>query len=140
MLAVADRAGGEWPEKARQAAIAVSKVVGAADASNGVRLLADVRDIFSGKDNKDDFGNVLFQCPRIASSELVNLLGDMNDRPWAEWKNGKPLTETGLARLLRPFGVVPQQKQIDGIRFRGYFRADFEDAWERYILPPLLDS
>jgi hypothetical protein len=64
---------------------------------------------------------------------LVSLLGEMKDRPWPEWKNGKPLTETGLARLLRPFGVVSKQEQIDGVRFRGYLRTDFDDAWERYL-------
>jgi hypothetical protein len=57
----------------------------------------------------------------------------MPDRPWPELKNGKPLTETRLARLLSNYKVVPKRLMIDGVRFSGYFRADFEDAWERYL-------
>jgi hypothetical protein len=131
MFAIADLAGGEWPEKARRAAAAVSKVNDVASATT--LLLSDIREIFRAKDDKDDFGNVLVHCLRVASTELVRLLGEMNDRPWPEWKNGKPMTEAGLARLLKTFGIVPKQKQIGGERFSGYFRADFDDDWERYL-------
>jgi hypothetical protein len=133
MLGVADRIGGEWPRQARQAAGAISKV--GEVASIGAQLLADIREIFCGQDQREHFGNVLFLCHRVASTELISLLGQMKDRPWPEWKNGKPLTEAGLARLLKQYGVVPLQKQIDGERFNGYFRADFEDDWERYLPP-----
>jgi hypothetical protein len=131
MLAIADLAGGAWPKAARDAAIALSEVTEAA--SIGTQLLSDLRIIFQDKDAVDSCGNVLFACPRVASSELTSLLVETKSRPWAEWKNGKPLTEAGLARLLKPFGVVSQQKMIDGVRFSGYFRADFADAWERYL-------
>ena len=40
LLAIADIAGGEWPEKARQAALAVDKVLDAGDVSVSVRLFA----------------------------------------------------------------------------------------------------
>ena len=44
LLAIADLAGGEWPEQAREAA---QRLSGAADtASIGTRLLADIRAAF----------------------------------------------------------------------------------------------
>ena len=44
LLAIADFAGGEWPTRARKAAIKLSKVADAA--STGARLLADIKAIF----------------------------------------------------------------------------------------------
>jgi Protein of unknown function (DUF3631) len=131
MFAVADLAGSEWPVRTRQVAIAISKVGEAT--SFTTQLLSDIREVFRAKDNFDRDGNVIFACERVASTELVSLLVDMQDRPWPELRNGKPLTETRLARLLSNYKVVPKRPMIDGVRFSGYFRADFEDAWERYL-------
>src|SRR5262249_46847539 len=42
-----------------------------------------------------------------------------------------------LARLLKPYGVKPATIKVPaGSTAKGYHRADFEGAWERY-LPPL---
>src|SRR5205823_6355975 len=49
LLALADLAGGEWPERARQAAVRLNAERQAADPSLGVRLLADIKAIFTGK-------------------------------------------------------------------------------------------
>jgi putative DNA primase/helicase len=122
MLAIADLAGGEWPERARQAAISVSNVVGAADASTGARLLADIKGIFEEKG-----------VDRLPSSELVIALGAMEDRPWIEWKGEKPITANQLARLLRPFGVVPDSIRVGNSTPKGYYLAHFQDAFERYL-------
>jgi hypothetical protein len=131
IFAIADLARGEWPGRARQVAATLSKVGEAASLTT--QLLADIRGIFRAKDDGDRDGDVTFACERIGSVELVNLLGAMQDRPWQELSNGKPLTETRLARLLSNYKVVPRRAMIDGVRFSGYFRADFADAWERYL-------
>ncbi len=128
LLAIADLAGGDWPERAREAAKALTDTEGDDD-SIGVMLLADIRQIFEGKTED-----------RISSKELAEILGEMHDRPWSEWKSGravtKPITQNQLARLLNPFGITPK-----GVRFgqktpRGYYRDDFEDAFSRYLPPP----
>jgi hypothetical protein len=49
LLAIADLAGGEWPLRARGAALALSTGVARDDDSIGVRLLSDVRSIFGEK-------------------------------------------------------------------------------------------
>jgi len=128
LLAIADLAGGDWPERAREAAKALTDIEGDDD-SIGVMLLADIRQTFEGKTED-----------RISSKELAEVLGEMHDRPWSEWKSGravtKPITQNQLARLLNPFGITPK-----GVRFgqktpRGYYRDDFEDAFSRYLSPP----
>jgi hypothetical protein len=126
LLAIADRAGGEWPEKARQAAVTIAKVLDAGDASVSVRLISDIKAIFEER-----------HVDRIASSDLVTTLGAMEDRPWPEWKGGKPITANGLARVLKPFGIVPGTIRIgEGaapFTAKGYYLTHFQDAFERYL-------
>jgi hypothetical protein len=44
------------------------------------------------------------------------------------------MTGHALARLLRPFGIVPSGPTRFGDKVeRGYRRATFEDAWARYL-------
>jgi hypothetical protein len=120
LLAIADLAGGEWPEQARDAA---QKLSGAGDtASTGTRLLAAIRAAFD--EAKVDV---------LSSAHLVGKLTAEPDSEWAEWRSGKPITQNQLARLLRPFGIAPGQVWITADRqSRGYRRLAFADAWARY--------
>jgi putative DNA primase/helicase len=47
MFAIADLVGGDWPQQARQAAVAVSQAADIGDQSLGIQLLRDIRHIFS---------------------------------------------------------------------------------------------
>jgi hypothetical protein len=130
-FAIADLCSGteDWGDKARAAAV---KIESASDNRTiNVRLLADIRTILCPKDEK---GEALPLLERISSANLVTDLAANPDGPWAEWKNGKPITQAQLARLLKPFGITPQLIRLDGDAvMRGYLRAQFEDAWERYL-------
>ncbi len=123
LLALADAAGDEWPVRARIAAIALSSEI-EVELSVGVRLLADVRDVFAAHDH-------------LATVDLLAGLHDLDDAPWGEWY-GKPLTARGLAKLLEPFGAYPLKKRHKDSKdtFRGYFRSEFEDVWRRYLPAP----
>jgi putative DNA primase/helicase len=126
LLAIADYAGGEWPGKARKAAAKLSKV--ADIASTNALMLADIKAVFDGPEK----GIEPFE--RVSSAELAETLGNMKDRPWAEWKSGKPITQVQLARVLKDFGIYPENiKLSSGAVVRGYLRSQFEDAWERYL-------
>lgn len=123
LLVIADLAGGPWPLRARLAALALS-ADDDRDLSTGMRLLSDIRDIFTDK-----------QVQHLATAELLTALHDLEAAPWSEWY-GKPITAAGLAKLLAPYGLAPDQRRVDGEKVRGYFRATFEDAWQRYLPPP----
>ncbi len=57
----------------------------------------------------------------------------MLDRPWAEMsRTDKPITQLGLAGLLKPFGVRPKQVRFDAVTLKGY-RLDWFDRAFRYI-------
>ena len=121
MLAIADLAGGEWADQARQAATAIARG-GTSDMSIGIKLLADIKDIF-----------VITAVDRLPSLELVEALGEIEGHPWADWKDGK-LTQNALAHLLEPFGIRPGSIRLEDNRvLRGYQLSHFQDAFERYL-------
>ena len=128
LLAIADLAGGMWPDRARKAALALSGD-DADEQSIGALLLGDIAAIFREKAFAPD-GQ---WNGRVSSRVLADALVVMDGRPWAEWK-GKPITPHAIARLLRPFGIKPQdQLRIGQRNSSGYEAAAFEDAFNRYF-------
>jgi putative DNA primase/helicase len=125
LLAIADLAGGPWPDRARAVALAAVHARGDDDGSSRTRLLADIREAF------DTEG-----VDRLSSARLVALLVEREDRPWSEFRGGKALTANTLARLLKPFEVFPQSIRLDdGTTPKGYHRTRFDDAFARYLPP-----
>lgn len=126
LLAIADLAGGDWPGRARRALVELCTGEAAQDESIGSKLLADVRAIFAER-----------QADRIASKDLAEALGAMEDRPWAEWGRGaKPITPPQVARQLGRFGIAPRSIRLgDGATPKGYLRDDFCEALARYLAP-----
>ncbi|MEU0443435.1 DUF3631 domain-containing protein [Streptomyces sp. NPDC006186] len=132
LLAVADAAGGHWPERARAACVELIKAAGEGnEASLGVRLLTDLRDkVFCGAD-------------RMPTAAILEVLHGLDDAPWADLNDdGKPLTARGLSKLLSQY-VRPDNTPIRprGIRVgsgtpKGYYAEDLADAWARYCPPP----
>jgi len=126
LIAIADLAGGAWPERARRAALAVSGG-GDAEASRAVLLLSDLRDQFEEQAKE-----------QLPTSAILKSLKAMEDRPWPEWNRGAPLSAVSLARLLKPFGIAPRDIWLGELSksCKGYRRSDLEDAWSRYLRSP----
>jgi putative DNA primase/helicase len=119
LFAIADLAGGTWPQAAREAACLLSGE-GHDSTSINVELLADIQFAFGETDV-------------IRSADLVAKLTADPERPWAEWRHGKPLTRKQLGGLLRPFGIISETVSIPGLAdAKGYKRARFEEAWAAY--------
>jgi len=128
LLAVADAAGGDWPDRARVAAVALVADSLAGTPSLGVRLLADLRDVFKAD------GNVA-----ATTDALLTKLRGVEEGPWDDLR-GKPLDARGLARRLRPYEIKPKVLRVGDSTPRGYDPADFHDAWSRYLGPPAQGS
>jgi hypothetical protein len=117
---IADVAGGPWPEKARAAAAAIFKI---AETSPQVKMLADVRAIFRLKGDPE----------YIATADLLAELRKMDNRPWSNWG---PRSGCSLSLLLKQFEIQSRRVHpMAGVDFRSYFAKDFQDAWERYLVP-----
>ncbi len=44
----------------------------------------------------------------------------------------KPITQSGIAKLLKPFKIKPSTVRLGAETAKGYKREDFSDAWSRY--------
>ncbi len=95
--------------------------------SAGILLLGDMRQLLNNQ-NTD----------RISSKALADHLAEMEERPWPEWKNSKPITVRQIARLLARYAIKP--KTIKGINLgkdaKGYEKSDCQEAFDSYLSPP----
>lgn len=117
LLTIADLAGGHWPTSARASAahlVAEAAGTAATEVSEGIELLGDLRGALS-----------LLKSDRIPTASLLDLLRGIEDSRWKE----QDLTGHRLARLLKPYGIAPQRSNSQ----RHYMRAEFEDAFARYL-------
>ncbi len=130
LLAIADRCGGDWPGRGRAAAAALSGAAVSEDASNGVKLLGDVKRAFEGFDEDHE---TFEAAERLHTQDMLRRLHRLPEAPWATWLQGKPLTDRGLAGKLRTFGIRSKQVRIGETNRNGYESAWFEDAWARYL-------
>jgi hypothetical protein len=122
LVFIADAAGGSWPQRARQAAVALVAAGQDREASLGKRLLADLRTVFDGVD-------------KLPTKSILHRLIEIEESPWGDIR-GKPLDERGLAHRLRQYSIRSGNIQIGDARPKGYRREDFVDAWTRYLPTP----
>jgi hypothetical protein len=121
LLAIADLAGGDWPERARAAAIALSGGAARDDDSLTARLLADIYAVFQSGAGE-----------RLRTAELIEHLSEIEESPWGDW-HGKPITAHALSKLLRPHRIKTMSVKVDGEAARGYKREQFADAFHRVL-------
>jgi hypothetical protein len=122
LIAIAEVLGGDWPRKAREAATALSGETQTDADSTRALLLEDIQTLFKER-----------AVDRLKSADITGYLGNLEHRPWPEWKAGKPMTQAQLARQLAHFGIVPIEMRIDGRKERGYIKTLFDDAFARYV-------
>jgi len=116
LLAIADAAGGVWPQMAKRALVELCSEAQGSDDSIGRLLLADIRQVFESQ-----------IVDRLPSAKLATALAEIETSPWGEWSHGKPLTAPRLARLLKPFEVFPECIRVGGTILRGYLVEQFQD-------------
>jgi hypothetical protein len=118
LVAIADLAGGKWPELARTSLISLCVEAQDGDDSVGHVLLSDIRSVFDMKVVTD-----------ISSSELAKALAEIETSPWGEWNQGKPISPNKVAKLLKPYTISPKNLRSHN----GYARNQFEESWSLYL-------
>ena len=120
LFVVADLAGGDWPDRARRACLALTGDE-PDDSGVGIQLLADLYEIWANDE------------PYLSTGTILSRLHKVEESPWSEWGHkGNPLNARGLATLLKPYGVRSRTVRIAGETPKGYARADLTDPWARY--------
>jgi hypothetical protein len=125
LIAIADDAGGGWPERMRSSLTTLFRKRNADErtADLGVLLLEDLKSLFDE-----------LSATRLPSAQIVERLVRTEDRPWSEFRQGRPMTAPQLAAALRPFGVRPGTIRIGNETAKGYYREALTEAWSRYLL------
>ena len=116
--------GGPWPDRIAAAYAAGSPAGAEAEEPTNVLLLGDVHDTF-----------VRHGASRISTSDLLQELLGMLDRPWLDLGYGRPLNQYGLAKMLRPFDVRPRTHKFGADAKKGYIATDVAEAYARYCAP-----
>jgi hypothetical protein len=132
-FAIANVAGGDWPQRCRESLITLCAADLDEEESLRIKLLSAIREAFG-----------LAKADRLSTQQLLELLiAQESDAPWADWwehglKNGNTRGPAAkLARLLKPFRIRARVIRLaDGSTPRGYLRQDFEESWTRYCPPP----
>jgi hypothetical protein len=101
LLNIADLVGGDWPKRAREAAVALSGNV-EGEESRGVRLLTDIKDVFATQGDPD----------AIFSADLVEALNALEEASWGAWNNGEGMRQRDLAKILKPYAISPHEVRI----------------------------
>jgi len=130
LIAIADLAGGEWPEKAREALVKLCQQE--EDASIGVKLLSAIKGIFDETD-----------ADKLSTRDMLErLVGIADDAPWAYWfedalKHSRlDSAASKLARELKRYKIKPEKIRFGSETLKGYWRASFRHAWEHYLPLP----
>jgi hypothetical protein len=123
LLAIAELAGGAWPQRARGAAVALVARSQERAPTIGVLLLRDLREVFT-----------TLGADRLPTETILDHLIEMDESPWGDIR-GKALDARGLARRLAKYGVGPKNLRTGAGVVKGYEASDLADAWARYLPP-----
>lgn len=126
LVAIADAAGGHWPDRARAACTALTGTTDPEPDTASERLLADLKRVY---------GSATF----LYSETLCTRLAAIEEAPWAEWRRSaegrEPINKRGLAGLLKPYEIRSRNGRENGTGpvQKGYYAEDLADAWSRYV-------
>jgi hypothetical protein len=132
LLVMADLVGGDWPAKARDAALGLTAT--AQEESPITSLLLDLMVLLLNQRLVEGNGWMEAQGgARMFSRDLVAALNAGTDRPWMSMRRGKEITETWLSQQLRPYGIRPKTIWIGETSAKGYLEEDIQETFRRYI-------
>ena len=123
LLAIADVAGGDWPDLARKAAIALSADTDEAE-TFVTKLLRALKQDFVDQGETGPNG---FQI----TGDICDHLNQDTEAPWASFKN--KLTPELLAKNLRRYKLKSEQIIHNGNRVRGFYWQKLNPIFDRYL-------
>jgi putative DNA primase/helicase len=123
LLAIAEMAGDEWPERAREAAERLTRK--GRLPSDGVKLLTAIKTMFAESGKKV-----------ITSKAIVAELAKDPTDIWVAYNHGGTVTQRQIAHLLSAYDITPDTVHPSGRSSdspKGYKREQFTDTWARYL-------
>lgn len=130
LVAIGSLAAGNWAQRTVATAEGITKALEADELEGQTAevLLKDVHDLFQAGAIKE----------RVSMRDLCERLSGIDGAPWSTHNAGKSLTTAQLGRLLRTFRIKPHTVRLSAaLTSKGFQRADFNDAFTRYIRQPV---
>lgn len=128
LLAIANLAGSNWPDKARKAALKISGEVEPVQ-TVGIELLSDIKEIFNERG-----------VDKLFTADLIEALCSDEEKSWATYNRGKPLSPRQLGKRLSEYGIASADIRIGYTNKKGYQASHFADAFARYLQSPHLSA
>ena len=132
LFIIAEAAGGEWPELARQAAM---EEISEEDSNLALQLLEAIWQIFAEK-----------KVVRMHTKVLLDALMKIEEAPWEEANNGREIDAYWLREKLKGFLPRPanpeeaaalrrsrEWREGKGTPLKGYTEDHLREAWWRYL-------
>jgi hypothetical protein len=129
LLAVAELAEPTWAAAARVTAVTLVTASRRRPLSIGVLLLRDIKKVFDRR-----------PADKLPTEDIINGLVKIPEAPWASIRKGEPINDRGLSERLRKYSITSKTHRIGEAVFKGYSRAQFTDAWKRYVGEPISDD
>jgi hypothetical protein len=124
LLAISDACGGHWPELMRQAVLHFCGKAKTEEGDSKRELLKDIQEGFGQQQPPDRFG----------SAAIRDYLNSLEHRQWRDWNDGRGISQRQIADRLRDYQVTPRNiKLAEGKVVKGYYLADFQEAFDRYL-------
>ncbi|WP_413880477.1 DUF3631 domain-containing protein [Candidatus Aalborgicola defluviihabitans] len=84
--------------------------------------MSDIHEAFASK-----------KTDRLSSSDIINFLCDDDEKRWATYNRGFPITPTQVAKRLREYAICSNTIRVHGTTAKGYSLRQFTDAFARYV-------
>ena len=121
LIAIAQCAGPVWVKRATEAALVLSRK-NEESVSTGNELLADIQSVFESK-----------QTEKIRSSDLIAALIGDDEKPWATYNRGNPLSPRQLCKQLAAYDIKTKTVRFGPATPKGFELSQFHDAFARYL-------
>lgn len=121
LLAIADQAGGDWCRLAREAALELSQAT-VNVSSVGNDLLRDIEEVFYARG-----------VDKIRTLDLIAALCFDEEKAWATYNRGKPISPHQLSKRLSEYGITSKTIRFGSDTKKGYELDQFKDSFHRYL-------
>ncbi|WP_396190106.1 DUF3631 domain-containing protein, partial [Flavobacterium sp.] len=122
LLGIAEVSGERWAQLARKASISLTGVTDSSSVGN--ELLADIQEVIEQK-----------RLIKVSLADLIRYLCDDDEKPWATYNRGKPITSRQLSSRLRDYKISSKPIRIGMDVHKGYEVSQFDEAFSRYLAP-----
>jgi putative DNA primase/helicase len=120
LFAIADLASGEWPKRAREAALELMK--DQVESSEGMKAICAMDELLEHRE-------------KITSAEVIKTLAADPTSEWSNFRGKGPISQTQFAALLKPYGIRPVKVHPTN----GYRKSQFADVFARLLQKPIKD-